>query len=99
MPPYGVWFVSQGGDPGIVDDCSVAASDLNGVLQDLGVILNPTQTAFLIQVRFGSRCTFTFTFPVTNSGVCFPCRAYTSPLSAWFVGHDTAKPTGDLRGT
>eukprot|EP00903_Cladosiphon_okamuranus_P021359 g19629.t1 len=38
-----------GGDPGIVDDCSVAASDLNGVLQDLGVILNPTQTAFLIQ--------------------------------------------------
>ncbi|CBN76965.1 hypothetical protein Esi_0024_0119 [Ectocarpus siliculosus] len=38
-----------GGDPGGVDDCSVAASDLNGVLQDMGVILNPTQAAFLIQ--------------------------------------------------
>eukprot|EP00752_Nemacystus_decipiens_P009109 g8133.t1 len=38
-----------GGDPGTVDDCSVAASDLNGVLQDLGVILNPNQTAFLIK--------------------------------------------------
>lgn len=45
-------FSFSGGDPGIVDDCSVAASDLNGVLQDLGVILSPTQTAFLIQVRF-----------------------------------------------
>ncbi|CAN0425354.1 unnamed protein product [Ectocarpus sp. 12 AP-2014] len=38
-----------GGDPGGVDDCSVAASDLNGVLQDMGIILNPTQAAFLIQ--------------------------------------------------
>lgn len=32
----------------------MAASDLNGVLQDLGVILNPTQTAFLIQASFPS---------------------------------------------
>lgn len=44
-----------GGDPGGVDDCSVAATDLNGVLQDLGVTLNPTQAAFLMQA---SRCTF-----------------------------------------
>lgn len=27
----------------------MAATDLNGVLQDLGVTLNPTQAAFLIQ--------------------------------------------------
>lgn len=44
-------FVILGGDPGGVNDCSVAASDLNGVLQDLGVVLNPTQAAFLIRVR------------------------------------------------
>ncbi|CAM9248284.1 unnamed protein product, partial [Laminaria digitata] len=38
-----------GGDPGGVDDCSVETSDLTGVLQDMGVILNPTEAAFLIK--------------------------------------------------
>ncbi|CAM9298850.1 unnamed protein product [Sphacelaria rigidula] len=47
-----------GGDPGGIDDCSVAASDLPGLLQDMGVAVTPTQSAFLIQARklFDSKC-------------------------------------------
>lgn len=42
-------FSVVGGDPGGIDDCSVGASDLPGLLQDMGVVLNTTQAAFLIQ--------------------------------------------------